>query len=223
MNVLPISTNEQNNSPNFGMLYSPKTVRTLKKIVPELVKEEGVESTKLAIATLKKLGQRKDNIKLHLEHDGGHCYSLSTGVNKVKDRDFDGYIYYIDHPSCLEVASRSRTGFQDYVKTLDTDKFVNAAHSGIDEYANKVKGETFKEKVANKALQAKEAIVDGFEWLIDEFSLVDYQDGEKTKTTIVAWSDLKDCISGMFNSAKASKDNDITLLRKEIDGLPTRL
>ena len=226
MNISAVKNYDNNNvqkSPNFGMIYTPKTVKTLKKLVPELIEKEGFESARLAVGNLTRLGYRRDNLLLHLEHEGGHCYSLSTGVNRVKNKEFKGVVYCVDSPSCTEVASRSQTGFYDFTKTLLKDDFVKSAHARIDEYSEVVKKMTFKDKVAQKVETVKEAFVDAKEWVQEQFSLVDElsSDGKKTKTSLVGWENLKEATKNFFKDEVEHRE--ITFLRKELDELPTKL
>lgn len=225
MNISRISSvdnSRTSNSPNFGMIYTPKTVKTLKKLVPEFIKKEGFESARLAVGTLKRLGFRKDNLVLHLEHEGGHPYFLSTGVNRVKNKDFKGVIYCVDSPSCIEVASRSKTGFQDYTRTLESDNFVKSAHARIDEYSDVVKKMTFKDKVAQKVETVKDALVDAKEWVQEQLSLEDIVDGKKTKTSLVGWENLKQSVKSAFKEPPFETHEE-SFLRRELDSLPTKI
>ena len=220
--VSSVDNSRTSNSPNFGMLYSKQTIKSLKEMVPEFIAKEGFESTRLAVGTLKRLGFRKDNLLLHLEHEGGHCYSLSTGVNRVKNQEFKGVVYCVDSPSCIEVASRSKTGFQDFTKTLDSDNFVKSAHARIDEYSDVVKKMTFKDKVAQKVETVKDALVDAKEWVQEQFSLVDIVDGKKTKTSLLGWENLKQSVKSAFKEAPFETHEE-SFLRRELDSLPTKL
>lgn len=230
MNIFPVSTlnnNRNNNLPSFGMLYSPNTIKTLKKYIPDIINKEGFENTKIAIATLKKLGQRKDNIIINLSNDffKGPWTLIETGVNRVKNRTFSNFIYNIHSPNNAGDALRSKS-FKDFTKSFDTDEFVEAAHARINEYSDSIKNETFKEKVTRKTWETKEFFKDIGERIIDELSLVEgctLPNGKKEKTTILAWEDLKDSVQDMIKSKKDSKNSDIALLRKEIDTLPTKL
>ena len=224
MNISTVKSYDNNRvqkSPNFGMIYTPKTVKTLKKLVPELIEKEGFESARLAVGTLKRLGFRKDNLVLHLEHEGGHPYSLSTGVNRVKNKDFKGVVYCVDSPSCIEVASRSKTGFQDFAKTLESDNFVKSAHARIDEYSEVAKKMTLKDKVVQKVESVKEAFADAKDWVNEQFSLVDIVDGKKTKTSLVGWENLKEATKNVFKEEFVSHET--SFLRRKLDELPTKL
>ena len=224
MNISAVSTYDckPNKSPNFGMLYSKKTVRSLKKAVPELIESEGVESVKQAVANLKMLGQRKDNIVAELVNED-HCYGIEIAVNHVKDKKTNGFIYCVGHPSCLEIASRSKTGFKDFTESLMTDDFVNAANTSIDKYNASIANETILDKVARKKDAIVESLCDAGDWLKDQFALEDVCQDGKIKTSIVGWENIKDAVKDAFGGIKKSSQGDVVALRKEIDSLPTKL
>ena len=62
--------NYSESSPTFGAYYSKKTIKSLKRIVPDLIRKEGFENTRYAIANLTKLGKRKDGLVVQLVNDG---------------------------------------------------------------------------------------------------------------------------------------------------------
>ena len=220
-----LNNNRNNNSPNFGMLYSSNTIKSLKRVVPDIVKQEGFESARLAIANLKTLGHRKDNIVLHIDSEDlmGIRYIEEPAVNKVKNKTFSGFIYcYLDSPTCIN----SETPFFDFTKTLMTDNFVKLSHSRINKYENFLRSESFKDKLVRKTSKIKENFEDGIDFLLDKLSFIDNPprlDGKKTMPTLVAWDDLKRYINSIYDNAKASKNKEIAFLRKEIDTLPTKL
>lgn len=225
MQINSIQQNQNNNAQSFGMLYSNKTIKSLKKIVPELIKEEGFENTKSAITILKKLGLRKDNIMVQLIAEDGFYETIEPAVNRVKNKKFNGFIYGLEPHFHVGIGS-SKTPFLDFVKTLETKEFVDAAHSSIDKHVNYIKKQTFKDKISQKTREAKELLEDGLDWLGDKLSLIDNPprlDGRKRLPTLVAWDDFKEWLYSLSENRITSKDKNVAILRKEIDTLPTKL
>ena len=118
------------NSPAFGMHYSKKTIKALKRMVPDLIRKEGFENTRLAVANLTKLGKREDGLVVQLVNDGS-LYSIEAAVRPAaKDSAFK-YFIYPSTQSCNFFACRSHSPFLDFTKSLESDKFVNASKAEI--------------------------------------------------------------------------------------------
>ena len=220
-----VNYNKTKNTPSFGMIYSKNTIKSLKYIVPELIRKEGMESARLAVANLKKLGQRKDNILINLVPDGHYC-SIEPGVNWVKNKQFEGFVHCVNTPRCIEFASCSKTPFLDFTKSLTSKKFVDAAHSRINEYANFIKNETFKEKIVRKSKETKELFFDAVDWMNEQLSVVDgcvLPNGKETKSSLMGWENLKTFCKKTFAKKERFISNEVAFLRKEIDTLPTKI
>ena len=225
MQINSIQQNQNNNTQSFGMLYSNKTIKSLKKIVPELINEEGFENTKSAITILKKLGLRKDNIMVQLIAEDGFYETIEPAVNRVRNKKFNGFIYGIEPPFRVGIGS-SKTPFLDFVKTLETKEFIKAAHSNIDEHITHLKNQTFKDKLWQKTKETREFFEDGLDWLGHKLSLIDNPprlDGRKRLPTLVAWDDFKEWLYCLSENRIVAKNKHVALLRKEIDTLPTKL
>jgi hypothetical protein len=212
------------NSPSFGMHYSKKTIKALKRIVPELIKNEGFENTRLAIGNLTKLGKRKDGLITQLVNDGPY-WSIEPAVRPAaKDSAFK-YFIYPSTPSCCFFVNHSHSGFLDFTKSLASDDFVKAANKEIDGHTKYLKSQTFEDRVRARVEGTKEALEDAVDWLQDKFSIIDgttFPDGTRFRTTLVMFDDMKNAFRSFWKRANEPYNHEVAFLRKEIDNLPTK-
>ena len=212
------------NSPAFGMHYSKKTIKALKRMVPDLIREEGFENTRLAIGNLTKLGKREDGLVVQLVNDGS-LYSIEAAVRPAaKDSAFK-YFIYPSTPSCTFFACRSHSPFLDFTKSLESDKFVNASKAEIEHHTNYLKNQTFEDIVKERVSDTKEALEDAVDWLQDKFSIIDgttFPDGTRFRTTLVMFDDMRNAFRSFWKRANEPYSHDVDFLRREIDSLPTK-
>lgn len=210
------------NSPAFGMHYSKKTITSLKRIVPELIKNEGFENARMAVANLTRLGKRQDGLITELVSDG-HPYSIEVGVKPLKNGAFSHFVYP-NTPSCTHFLSTNHSPFRAFTESLATDKFVNVSHTEIDYHTNRIKNQTLEDKVKQRVWQTKEALIDAGEWIQDKFSVIDgatLPNGKKVRSTLVIIDDMKNAFHGFWNRVNEPYNHDVDFLRREIDKLPT--
>lgn len=212
------------NSPAFGMHYSKKTIKALKRMVPDLIRKEGFENTRIAIGNLTRLGKREDGLVVQLVNDGS-LYSIEAAVRPAaKDSAFK-YFIYPSTQSCNFFACRSHSPFLDFTKSLASDKFVNASKAEIEHHTNYLKNQTFEDKVRERVTDTKEALEDAVDWLQDKFSIIDgttFPDGTRFRTTLVLFDDMKQAIKGFFKNMEEPYSHEVDFLRREIDSLPTK-
>lgn len=212
------------NSPTFGAYYSKKTIKSLKRIVPDLIRKEGFENTRFAIANLTKLGKRKDGLVVQLVNDGD-IYGIEAAVRPTaKDSAFKYFIYPITQP-CTFFACRSRSPFLDFTKSLLSDDFLKASKAEIEGHTKYLKSQTFEDKVRAKVEGTKESLEDAVDWLQDKFSIVDgatFPDGTRFRTTLVLFDDMKDAFHRFWKRANEPYNAEVAFLRKEIDSFPTK-
>ena len=211
-------------SPTFGMHYSKKTIKALKRMVPELIRKEGFENTRLAVANLTKLGKREDGLVVQLVNDG-NLYSIEAAVRPAaKDSAFK-YFIYPSTPSCTFFACRSHSAFLDFTKSLDTDKFVNVSKSEIEHHTNYLKNQTFEDVVRERVADTKEALEDAVDWLQDKLSIIDgatLSDGTRIRPTLVMFDDMRNAFRSFRKRVNEPYNHEVDFLRKEIDNLPTK-
>ena len=212
------------NSPAFGMHYSKKTIKSLKRMVPDLIRKEGFENTRLAIANLTKLGKREDGLVVQVVNEGD-IYSIEAAVRSAaKDSAFK-YFIYPSTQSCSFFACRSHSPFLDFTKSLESDKFVNASKAEIEYHTNYLKKQTFEDKVKARVEDTKEALEDAVDWLQDKFSIIDgvtLSDGTRIRPTLVMFDDMKNAFRSFWKRANEPYNLDVDFLRREIDSLPTK-
>ena len=211
------------NSPAFGMHYSKKTIKALKRIVPDLIREEGFENTRIAVGNLTRLGKRKDGLVTQLVNDGPY-WSIEAAVRPAaKDSAFK-YFIYPSTPSCSFFVSRSHTGFLDFTRSLASDDFVKASNEQIEKHSKHLKSQTFEDKVKTRVVDTKEALEDAVDWLQDKFSIIDgttFPDGTRFRTTLVMFDDMKNAFRNFWKRIDEPYSHEVDFLRKEIDNLPT--
>ena len=211
-------------SPTFGAYYSKKTIKSLKRIVPELIQKEGFENTRYAVANLTKLGKRKDGLVVQLVNDGD-IYSIEAAVRPTaKDSAFKYFIYPTTQP-CTFFACRSHSPFLDFTKSLTSDEFLKASKAEIEGHTNYLKSQTFEDKVRTRVDETKEALEDAADWIQDKFSIIDgatFPDGTRFRSTLVMFDDMKNAIRGFWGRITEPHNDEVAFLRKEIDKLPTK-
>lgn len=211
------------NSPAFGMHYSKKTIKSLKRIVPDLIREEGFENARIAVGNLTRLGKRKDGLVVQLVNDGPY-WSMEAAVRPAaKDSAFK-YFIYPSTPSCTYFVSRSHSGFRDFTESLGKDKFVNVSKAEIERHTNIIKSQTFEDRVKARVVDTKEALEDAVDWIQDKLSIIDgttTPDGKKIRSTLVMFDDMKNAFRNFWKRIDEPYSHEVDFLRKEIDNLPT--
>ena len=77
--------------------------------------------------------------------EDGFYETIEPAVNRVKNKKFNGFIYGLEPHFHVGIGS-SKTPFLDFVKTLETKEFVDAAHSSIDKHVNYIKKQTYSDR-----------------------------------------------------------------------------
>ena len=211
-------------SPTFGAYYSKKTIKSLKRIVPDLIRKEGFENTRYAIANLTKLGKRKDGLVVQLVNDG-NIYDIEPAVRPTAKDSVFKYFIYPRTQSCTFFACRSKSPFLDFTKSLTSDEFLKASKTEIEGHTNYLKSQTFEDRVKARVEDTKDTLDDALDWLQDKFSIIDgatFPDGTRFRSTLVMFDDMKNAFRNFWKRIDEPYNHEVDFLRKEIDNLPTR-
>ena len=96
MQISPIQQN--NTDPSFGVHYSKKTVRTLKKVTPEILRwtknEEDYNLVKSAIKHLINAGKKIDDFCVELNNNETNTCDFQIRAKKLQENVTISYIHH---------------------------------------------------------------------------------------------------------------------------------
>lgn len=144
--------NIQNNNPNFEAKFTKKSIKFLKKSLPEITKGEDYKATKEAFENLLQAKKRNDNIliDLHKDINGYNLVDYSVRYIRGKSKTF---LYPVVTPIKYSTQTNAQKFLVD-AKYINSEDFIKESNRVIDVYnkrqANLPMWKKVEESLANQ-------------------------------------------------------------------------
>lgn len=224
------TTDNQNLNPMFGVHYTPKTLRRLKELTPEIIRttknEQEYELAKSAFENLVQAGKSVDGFLVELNDDyikGFQNLSIRVKKRKGKVKDFL-YPDYQDGRNLFK--DNAITEFYKKCKFINSPEFIPQSEEWIENWAKHRKSQSrwknFKDDMFWVWNDVTEKFEDCFDALGEIFSAT--YDFESGKTLWYPVSCIKNRLNNKIFHTESNRANSrkINEIRALIDKMRTK-